>query len=184
LFSMWVYSTPAIATHLYGLPIDDNKSATFNEAGNWVGVIFGIYNFVSAIYAMFLPLIARKTSRKIAHALSLTMGGLGLISFYFITDPNWLIISMVGVGMAWASILAMPYAMLANSIPSGKMGIYMGIFNFFIVVPQIINGLVGGQIVKYVYASQPIYALVAAGVFMLLAAVAALQIDDKEENEA
>ena len=180
LFSMWVYSTPAIATHVYGLSIDDRQSATFNEAGNWVGVIFGIYNLVSAIYAMFLPFIARKTSRKMTHAISLAMGGLGLISIYFITNPLWLMLSMVGVGMAWASILAMPYAMLANSIPSGKMGIYMGIFNFFIVVPQIINGLIGGQVVKYVYNSQPIFALVAAGVLMLLGSVAALQIKDTE----
>ncbi len=183
LFSMWVYTTSAVATHVYDLPISDNKSSEFQEAGNWIGVIFGVYNLISAIYAMFLPLIARKTSRKTTHAISLAAGGIGLMSIYFISDPFYLIFSMIGVGMAWASILAMPYAMLANSIPSGKMGIYMGIFNFFIVVPQIINGIIGGLIVKYVYDSQPIYAIVAAGICMILGAVAALRINDSEGSE-
>lgn len=136
LFSMWVFSTPAIAQHVYGVAMGDTSSATYQEAGNWVGVIFGVYNGVSAIFALFLPTIAGKIGRKRTHALSLVAGGVGMLSIYFIKDPQLLIFSMIGVGIAWSSILAMPYAMLAGSIPSGKMGIYMGIFNFFIVIPQ------------------------------------------------
>jgi maltose/moltooligosaccharide transporter len=180
LFSMWVFSTPAIAQHVY--KVVDVQSTTYQEAGNWVGVIFGVYNGVSALYALALPYIAKATSRKTTHAISLIAGGLGLISIYFISDPNMLIISMVGVGMAWASILAMPYAMLAGAIPSGKMGIYMGIFNFFIVVPQIVNGVIGGPIVKYLYNSQAIYALLMAGVFMILAAFAVMTVKDEEKE--
>ena len=147
LFSMWVFSTPAIATHIYHVPVSDTKSVTYQDAANWVGIIFGVYNGVSALYAFLLPAIANKVGRKMTHALSLIAGGLGLISIYFVQDPKVLIISMVGVGMAWASILAMPYAILAGSIPSHKMGVYMGIFNFFITFPQIVNGIIGGSIV-------------------------------------
>jgi maltose/moltooligosaccharide transporter len=181
LFSMWVFSTSAIATHVYGLPSDDHTSVGFNDAANWVGFIFGIYNGVSAIYALCLPFIAAKVGRKLTHSISLTAGGIGLISIYFIHDPNLLVYSMIGVGMAWASILAMPYAILAGSIPPLKMGIYMGVFNFFITLPQIINGIIGGPIVKYVYGSQPIYSLVMAGVFLLLAAISVRFVEDKDD---
>ena len=177
---MWVFSTPAIAHHVYGLPLEDHQSATFQKAGNWIGIIFGVYNGVSAIYAMFLPRIAAKLGNKKTHAISLLAGGIGLISIYFINDPLYLVVSMVGVGMAWASILAMPYAILAGSIPMAKMGVYMGIFNFFITVPQIINGIIGGSIVKYFYGGDAIYAIVMAGVFFLAAAVAALRIKESE----
>jgi maltose/moltooligosaccharide transporter len=120
--------------------------------------------------------MAKRIGLQKTHALSLLAGGIGLISIYFVPNPNWLIVSMIGVGIAWASILAMPYAMLAGSIPARKMGVYMGIFNFFIVFPQIINALIGGPIVKYLYAGNPIYALVAAGVFMILGAASALRV--------
>jgi maltose/moltooligosaccharide transporter len=180
LFSMWVFSTPAIAHHVYGLPLEDHQSATFQKAGNWIGIIFGVYNGVSAIYAMFLPRISAKLGNKKTHAISLLAGGIGLISIYFIKDPMYLVVSMVGVGMAWASILAMPYAILAGSIPMAKMGVYMGIFNFFITVPQIVNGIIGGSIVKYFYGGDAIYAIVMAGVFFLAAAVAALRIKESE----
>ncbi len=181
LFSMWVFSTTAIATHVYGLPVGDTKSAAFQDAGNWVSGLFGIYNGVSAIYALFLPAIALKIGRKMTHAVSLTAGGIGLISIYFIHDPMLLIVPMVGIGFAWASILAMPYAMLAGSIPAHKMGIYMGVFNFFITLPQIINGVIGGPIVKYLYGSQAIYSLVMAGVFLLIAAFCVRFVEDKDD---
>lgn len=181
LFSMWVFSTPAIATHIYHVPVTDNKSVTYQDAANWVGIIFGVYNGVSALYAFVLPAIALKFGRKRTHALSLTAGGLGLISIYFIQDPSLLILSMVGVGMAWASILAMPYAILAGSIPPYKMGVYMGIFNFFITFPQIVNGIIGGPIVKYVYSSQAIYSLVMAGIFLLIAAFCVRFVRDEDD---
>lgn len=182
LFGMWVFTTPAIAQHVYGLSADDTTSATFNEAGNWVGVIFGTYNAISAVYALLLPSIAKATSRKFTHAVSLAAGGLGLLSFFVISNPYILLVSMIGVGMAWASILAMPYAMLAGSIPSGKMGVYMGIFNFFIVLPQIVNGIIGGPMVKYIYDDQAIYAIITAGVAMLLAAYLTTRLKDAEKT--
>ena len=162
LFSMWVFSTSAIATHVYGLPVGDNLSETYQDAGNWVSGLFGIYNGISAVYALLLPAIALKIGRKLTHSVSLTAGGIGLISIYFIHDPMMLIFPMIGIGIAWASILAMPYAMLAGAIPAYKMGIYMGVFNFFITLPQIVNGVIGGPIVKYLYGSKAIYSLVMA----------------------
>ena len=182
LFSMWVFSTPAIAQHVYGTAVDDASSVTYNDAGNWVGIMFGVYNAVSAVFALFLPVIAKKIGRKRTHALALVTGGVGLLSIYVINDPNWLILSMIGVGFAWASILAMPYAILAGSIPPGKMGIYMGIFNFFIVIPQIVNGIIGGPIVKRVYDSQAIYALIFAGICLLVAAVMVTFVEDKDDE--
>lgn len=181
LFSMWVFTTRAVAEHVYGVSPDDSSSSVFNDAGDWVGILFGIYNGVSAIYALFLPRIARLTSRKIAHAISLTAGGLGLISIFFISDPTYLIISMVGVGLAWGSILAMPYAILSSSIPAHKMGVYMGIFNFFITLPQIVNGIFGGWIVKYLYDGQSIYALILAGFLMICAAISVLFVQDNKD---
>ena len=178
LFSMWVFTTPAIASHVFELPIEDTTSDKFREAGNLTGLIFGVYNAVSAVYALFLPTIARAIGRKRTHAFSLIAGGVGLLSMYFAEDQWDLMFSMIGVGLAWASILAMPYAILAGSIPAGKMGVYMGIFNFFICFPQIINGIIGGPIVKHFYESQAIYAIVLAGVFMFCAAISVLYVQD------
>jgi len=181
LFGMWVNATPAIAQHVYNLPISDSSSATYNEAGDWVGILFGVYNLVSAIYAFFLPTIAKKLGRKKTHSISLIAGGIGLISIYFISDPNLLILSMIGVGIAWASILAMPYAILGGSIPAKKMGVYMGLFNLFITLPQILNGVIGSPLVKYVYDSHAIYALILSGIFMILGAISMRWVDDKDD---
>jgi len=184
LFSMWVFSTPAIATHVYGLSEQDTSSAEYQDAGNWVGIIFGVYNGVSAVYALLLPFIAYKFGRKNTHAFSLVAGGLGLISIYFIHDPKLLLLSMVGVGIAWASILAMPYAILAGAIPPRKMGIYMGVFHFFITLPQIVNGIIGGPVVKYFYNSHAIYSLVTAGVFLIIAAFCVRFVEDRDDTVA
>ena len=184
LFTMWVYTTPAIAHHVFKLPIEDTNSDTFREAQTWTGIIFGIYNAVSAIYALLLPRIAKFFGKKKTHAFSLIAGGLGLLSMYFADNKYELLLAMVGVGFAWASILSMPYAILAGKIPSGKMGVYMGIFNFFITIPQIINGIVGGPIVKYFYNNNAIYAIVLAGVFMLCAAVSVLYVSDDTNSQA
>lgn len=180
LFSMWVFTTPAVATHIYNLPASDTSSVAYQDAGNWVSGVFGIYNGVSALYALMLPFIAHKFGRKNTHAISLTAGGIGLISVYFIQDPDLLVYPMIGVGMAWASILAMPYAILAGSIPVHKMGLYMGVFNFFITLPQIVNGVIGGPIVKYLYGSQAIYSIVVAGVFLLFAALSVRFVEDRD----
>jgi maltose/moltooligosaccharide transporter len=183
LFSMWVFTTPAIAQHIYKVMPGDTSSVKFADAGNWVGILFGVYNGVSAIYALILPSIAKVTSRKIAHAISLIAGGAGLLSIYFISNPDYLIISMVGVGLAWGSILSMPYAILSSSIPANKMGVYMGIFNFFITMPQIVNGFFGGLIVKELYHGEAIYAIVLAGIFMILGAISVLYIQSNKEKE-
>jgi maltose/moltooligosaccharide transporter len=181
LFGMWVFTTPAIAHHIYGLPISDSKSEAYQNAGDWVGVLFGIYNLVSAFYAFALPYIAKKIGRKLTHSISLIIGGIGLISIYFVPNENWLILSMVAVGIAWASILSMPYAILAGSISPMKMGVYMGIFNFFVVIPQIINALIGGPLVKYVYNDNAIFALVTSGVSFLIAAILVVKVKDVDD---
>jgi maltose/moltooligosaccharide transporter len=178
LFGMWVFTTDTIATHIFHLPITDKSSQAYHDAQDWTGVIFGVYNGVSAIYAMMLPFIAGKIGRKNTHSLSLIAGGVGLISIYFAPNKEFLIISMVLVGIAWASILAMPYVILSSSIPSGKMGIYMGIFNFFITIPQIVNGIIGGPMVKYIYHNQPVFAVIVAGIAMLCAAVSTVYVYD------
>jgi len=184
LFGMWVFSVPAIAHHIYGLPLSDSSSATYQDAGDWVGILFGVYNAVSAVFAFFLPAIALKIGRKATHTVSLLIGGVGLLSIYIMPDENWLILSMLAIGIGWASILAMPYAILAGSIPAKKMGVYMGIFNFFIVIPQIINALIGGLMVKYLYAGNPIYALITSGVSIIIAGLLTLRIDDVDEHVA
>lgn len=181
LFSMWVFTTSAVASHIYHLPATDTSSKQFNIASDFVGKMFGVYNFVSAIYALSLPWIVKKLNRKRTHAFSLTMGGIGLISIFFVQNHYLLFLSMVGVGLAWGSILAMPYAILSSSIPAKKIGVYMGLFNFFITFPQIVNSLTGSLIVKYLFNSEAIYGLVMAGVFMFLAAISVLFVKDGEK---
>ena len=178
LFSMWVFTTDAVATHVYGLTGEYSKSIEYNTAGNLVSSAFGVYNLVAAVYALCLPLLAKFLGRKGTHAFSLLAGGVGLLSIYFIKDPAMLTYSMIGVGLAWASILAMPYVILSGSIPAGKLGIYMGIFNFFITLPQIVNGIFGGFIVKHFYNGQSIYAIVLAGFLLICAAVSVLFVYD------
>ncbi len=177
LFSMWVYTTPAVALRFYGTA--DANSAAFQEAGNWVGILFGIYNGISAVIALLLPVVAKKLSKKITHSLALLIGGLSLLSFLIFKDDKALILPMIGIGIAWGSILAMPYAMLASSIPPKKMGIYMGLFNMSITIPQIISGIFSGLILKYFFADNPILCIVMAGVSMILGAISALFIKEK-----
>ena len=183
LFGMWVFTTPAVAQHVYGLAIADTKSISYQDAGNWVGIIFGVYNGVAMIYALLLPAIAHKIGRKLTHSISLLAGAIGLLSIYFISNPTNLIYSMIGVGMAWGSILSMPYAILAPALPVRKIGIYMGIFNIFITIPQIVNGIFGGMILKRFFESQAIFALIMSGCFLIIAAVCVLWVEDKVHDE-
>jgi len=177
LFSMWVYTTPAVAMHFYGTT--DPNSVTYQEAGDWVGILFGIYNGVSAIIALSLPLVANKIGRRFTHALALSIGGLSFLSFAIISDPMMLIIPMIGIGIAWGSILAMPYAMLANSIPARQMGMFMGLFNMSITIPQIVNGIFGGLILQYFFHDDPLNSIIMAGAFMLLGAASTVFVKDK-----
>lgn len=177
LFSMWVYTTPATALRFYGTA--DPNSPEFQEAGNWVGILFGVYNGVSAIIALSLPIIAKRLTRKITHSIALCIGGLSLLSFLLFSNPHFLIIPMIGIGIAWGSILAMPYAMLASSIPPNRMGVYMGLFNMSITIPQIISGIFTGLILKYFFHDNPVLCIVMAGVSMILGAISALFIREK-----
>lgn len=179
LFAMWIYTTPAVAHTIFGA--DDPHSELYNQGANWVGVLFSVYNGFAAITAFLLPLLARYTSRKIVHSISLVAGGIGLASFLFIKNPDLLIISELGIGLAWASILAMPYAILAGSLPQEKMGVYMGIFNFFIVIPQITAAALLGLIVKYFFGNNAIYALLIGGVSMVIAAILVIFVNDVDE---
>ncbi|WP_051891184.1 MFS transporter [Chryseobacterium sp. JM1] len=182
LFTMWVFTTSALATHHFGLSPEDTHSKAFNNAGDLTGKLFGMYNLWAIPFAFLLTPIAKMIGKKQTHALALLCGGLGLISMYFIKDTHLLWISMIGLGFAWASILAMPYAMLIEVIPQRKMGVYMGIFNFFIVIPQIINGLFGGPIVSNFFGNRAIDYIVVGGVCMLIGAVVTM-IFVKSEDE-
>ncbi len=179
LFSLWIYATPAITEYHYGT--SDTKSALYNEGANWVGVLFGAYSLFAAMVAFALPVSAKYISRRLTHLIALIIGGLGLISMMWIKDPNWLLLSMLGVGIGWASILSMPYAMLTGSLPANKMGTYMGIFNFFIVLPQILAATILGSITKHLFNGHAIYTLVLGGGFMILAGVLTLIVKDKDD---
>lgn len=179
LFAMWIYTTAGVTSHVYGT--SDTVSALYNEGANWVGVLFAVYNGFAAMVAFGLPVLARFTNRRVTHMIALIAGGGGLISIYLIGNPDLLIIPMLGVGLAWASILAMPYAILTGSLPANKMGTYMGIFNFFIVIPQIMAASLLGFMVKSLFGGQPIFALVTGGVSMLIAAVLVLFVRDVDE---
>ena len=183
LFTMWVFTTSALATHHFGLSPEDTKSLKFNEAGDLTGYLFGLYNLFAIPFAFLLTPIAKSIGKKQTHALALFCGGLGLISMYFIKDIEMLWISMVGLGFAWASILAMPYAMLIDAIPQRKMGVYMGIFNFFIVMPQIVNGVFGGPIVKNLFGNMAIDYVVVGGACMLIASLITMFLIKNQEGE-
>ncbi len=178
LFGMWVYTTPAVAQQIFNET--DPNTELFQTAGDWVGILFGVYNFVAMLFALFLIPISNKLGRKTTHAIALTIGAISLISIVFITNKNLLILPMVGVGIAWASILAMPYAMLAPNLPQNKMGVYMGIFNFFITIPQIVNALFSGLILKYCFASNSVWMLVLSGCFLILGACSVMYIKEKK----
>jgi len=178
LFSMWIYTTSAVTHHIYGT--SDTSSELYNRGANWVGVMFAVYNGFAALMAFLLPVVARYTNRKFTHMISLIAGGVGLISIILFKKPELLIISMLGVGLAWASILAMPYAILTGSLPPEKMGTYMGIFNFFIVIPQIMAASILGFLVKHLFGGESIFAIVTGGVSMFLAAAFVLFVDDKD----
>ena len=179
LFAMWIYTTPAVTRHIYGT--SDTTSALYNQGADWVGVLMSVYNGFAAVMAFVLVWLAKKTNRKTVHMISLICGGLGFASFYIIKDPNLLLVSELGIGLAWASILSMPYAILAGSLPAEKMGVYMGIFNFFIVIPQITAAAILGFFVKNVVGGEAIYALVLGGVSLILAGFLTLLVDDVDE---
>jgi len=176
LFAMWIYTTPAVTHHIYGAT--DPSSELYNKGADWVGVLMAVYNGFAALMAFAIMWIAKLTNRKTVHMISLIIGGISFASFYFIKDPNLLLVSELGIGLAWASILAMPYAILAGSLPAEKMGVYMGIFNFFIVIPQITAAAILGFFVKNIVGGEAIYALLLGGASMIIAGLFTLIVDD------
>ena len=182
LFLMWVYTTRAIANQVWGPDALDAKSIGFNDAGDWTGVLFAFYSAIAAIYSLLIPSIAKSIGRKKTYSFSLLMGGLGLISMFLIEDKNLLLLSMIGVGFAWAAILAMPYAMLSGSLPADKMGVYMGLFNATITLPQIAAGLLGSTLIA-LFGGFPMAIIVIAGASMLIAGLGVIFIKEKTTNQ-
>ena len=178
LFTMWIYTTPVVALNFFHAP--DTTGPVYQDAGNWVGELFAIQNGVAAIAALtFLPLLAARLGKARTHVACLLLGAAGFASFLFLHDPKLLIASEIGIGIAWASILAMPYAILASSLPQRKLGIYMGLFNVFIVIPQLLVATVMGSIMKAFFPGQPIWTMLAAAIVMGLAALAMLRVPDQ-----
>jgi len=181
LFSMWIYTTSAVTQHMYGTT--DTTSEAYNEGANLVSGMFGWYNLFAAAFGLVvLPYLAKLTNRKITHSIALVIGGLGLASLMILNNPQHMIFSMIGIGLAWASILAMPYAILTGSLPSHKMGVYMGIFNFFIVIPQILAATILGFMVKSLFGGDSVYALLSGGISMCLAAILVIFVKDVNRN--
>jgi maltose/moltooligosaccharide transporter len=174
LFAMWIYTTAGVTrTHFHAPAVTD---AGYNDGANWVGVLFGAYNGFAALAAIVIPLLVRWIGVARSHCVNLLLGALGLASFIVIRDPHLLVVSMIGVGFAWASIVSLPYALLADSVPSRKMGVYMGIFNFFIVIPQLIAAAALGAVVKGLLGGEPIYALGVGAASFVIAALASLRV--------
>ena len=181
LFAMWIYGTAAVTAHHYGAT--EAAGASYNDGADWVGVLFAAYNGFAALAAIAIPYVAGKFGCRVCHLINLSLGGLGLISFYFISDPKLLLVSMIGVGFAWASILSLPYALLSNNLPSHKMGVYMGIFNFFIVIPQLVAASLLGLLLRAFFDIQAIFALVVGGCMMIVAGAVTLLVDKSAEPQ-
>ncbi|MET0499802.1 MAG: MFS transporter [Steroidobacteraceae bacterium] len=174
LFAMWIYTTAAVTDVHFGTR--DPQSDAYNEGANWVGVLFGAYNGFAALAAIVIPMLVARLGMRLSHLVNLFLGGAGLIAFAFIRTPQWLLLAMAGVGFAWASILSLPYALLSDSVPARKMGLYMGIFNFFIVIPQLVAASVLGFFLKTFFGGAPLQALVLGGVSFIVAGLLVLRV--------
>ena len=175
LFIMWINTTPVVAQRFFGAA--DPASPAYQNGGNWVGVLFSVYNGVAAVAALtLLPWLSRRIGKARTHVIGLLCGAAGYASFFVMPDANWLLLSEVGVGVAWASILAMPYAILASSLPQAKLGIYMGLFNVFVVIPQLLVATVMGSIMKAWFPGEPIWTMAFAAGTLVLAGLAMLRV--------
>ena len=176
LFAMWIYATPAVTSVHFGS--SDTASVAYNEGANWVGVLFAAYNGFAALAAIVIPWMVRRMGLRLTHLVNVSLGGLGLLSFVVIRDPQWLLLSMVGVGFAWASILSLPYALLSDSLPADKMGVFMGIFNFFIVIPQLVAASLLGFMLRHFLGGESIQAMVIGGISLIVAGLCVLRVSD------
>jgi maltose/moltooligosaccharide transporter len=179
MFAMWIYGTSAVTSYHFGAT--DVTSAAYNDGADWNGILFASYNLFAALAAIAIPFVANRLGCRVGHLINLALGGIGLISFYFIGNPKLLLLSMVGVGFAWASILSLPYALLSNNLPAHKMGVYMGIFNFFIVIPQLVAASILGLLLREFFDLQPIYGLVIGGTSLLIAGAVTMLVDKSAE---
>jgi maltose/moltooligosaccharide transporter len=182
LFIMWINTTPVVAQYVFHSA--DPASAGYQDAGNWVGVLFATYNGVAAVAALaILPPLARRIGKSRTHMVGLLAGAAGFASFFVIRDAKLLILSEIGIGIAWASILAMPYAILASTLPQRKLGIYMGLFNVFVVIPQLLVATVMGSIMKAFFPGQPIWTIAIAALVLAVAALAMLAVDEADARQ-
>jgi len=174
LFAMWIYTTAAVAQVHFGTT--DPQSEAFNRGANWVGVLFAAYSGFAALAAVVIPWMVKRLGLRVSHLINLWAGAAGLLSFMVIHDPAWLLLSMVGVGFAWASIVSLPYALLSDSVPAAKMGLYMGVFNFFIVIPQLVAASLLGFLLRVLFGGAPIYALALGGIALICAGLLVLRV--------
>jgi maltose/moltooligosaccharide transporter len=182
LFAMWLFATAAVTSVHFGS--SDPMSAAYNEGANWVGVLFAAYNGFAALAAMLIPWMVRLMGLRVTHLVNVGLGGIGLMSFVVIRDPQWLLLSMIGLGFAWASILSLPYALLSDSLPAAKMGVFMGIFNFFIVIPQLVAASLLGFLLKTFLGGEPVQALVIGGISLIVAGLCVLRVRDPTAEPA
>jgi maltose/moltooligosaccharide transporter len=177
LFAFFIYATSAVTSYHFGS--SDPRSEAYNSGANWVGVLMSVYNGVAALVAFLLPVMARRTSRVTTHVVCVGIGGAGLCSMHVFKDPAMLVVSMAALGIAWSSLLTMPYAILSSVVPYRKMGVYMGMFNFFIVIPQILAAALLGLLVRTVFHGHAIDAIVMGGISMIAAAGLMLRVKDE-----
>ncbi len=182
LFCLWLYFPVAVARNVFGAP--DQTSPIYTQGVEWAGLCFAMYSAVCFGFSFVLPALARSTSRKLTHSLCLLCGAAGLLSVAVIHDKYWLLLSMTGIGIAWASTLSMPYAVLAGSLPPDKTGVYMGIFNFFIVIPEIVASLVFGWVMSHILNNNRLSAVFAGGVFLVVAALLMQRVKDTPSAQA
>lgn len=173
-YALWIYTTSAVAETYFGAT--DPTSVAYNAGANWVGVLFAVCNGFAALSAIFIPPMARRLGVRWTHLINLWLGGIGLLSFHFIRDADWLLVSMIGVGIAWASVLSLPYALVSDSLPAREMGVYLGIFNVFIVIPQLVAASVLGFCIREFFGGNPLHALTIGGVCFLIAGILTLSL--------
>lgn len=175
LFIMWINTTPVVTQYVFGST--DTASAAYNEGANWVNLLFTVYNGVAAVAALaILPWLSRAVGQVMTHSICLTLGALGFLMFFVVRDAQALLLAEIGIGIAWASILAMPYAILASNLPQAKLGIYMGLFNIFIVVPQLLVATAMGSLMKALFPGEPVWTMLFAAAAWIVAAIAMLRV--------
>jgi maltose/moltooligosaccharide transporter len=179
LFIMWIYTTPVVTQYVFGST--DTTSKAYNDGADWVGIMFAVYNGVSAIAAFGLPALVKRVGAAKTHAICLVIGALSYASLLLIRDPGLLLLPMIGVGIVWSSILTMPYVILAGSLPQHKLGIYMGIFNFFIVLPQLLIAAIMGAVINLFFPDAPIWTMLCAALTMAFAALAMLRVNNPSD---